>query len=142
MSLDNRIPIDYICIMTQTYKHKSGQDQVKTCCSGLDKLLETRFFKALCDPNRVAILIRLAEGRDPYTVSQVSECCPINISVVSRHLSMLRDAGILEANKRGKEVYYAVRYKELARTLRAMADAIDSCCPQENDQKSQENKNE
>ena len=65
------------------------------------------------------------------TVSEAAECCPVNISVVSRHLAMLRDAGILHAQKRGREVYYSVRYPELAATLRAIADAIEACCPPE-----------
>ena len=31
----------------------------------------------------------------------------------------------------GIEVFYSVKYQELAATLRAMADAIDQCCPKE-----------
>ncbi len=41
---------------------------------------------------------------------------------------MLRDAGILSAEKRGKEVYYSVCYGEVVTKLRAIADAIESCC--------------
>ncbi len=41
----------------------------------------------------------------------------------------LRDAGIVEATRRGKEVYHRVRYRALAATLRAGADAIEACCP-------------
>ena len=52
----------------------------------------------------------------------------VNISVVSRHLALMRDAGILEAQKQGKEVFYSVRYSVLAGTLRAIADAMDACC--------------
>lgn len=89
-------------------------------------------FKALCDPNRIAILARLARLGRPCTVTKVAECCPVNISVVSRHLGLLRDAGVLEAEKRGKEVYYTVRYTQLAATLRAVADAIETCCPDGN----------
>jgi hypothetical protein len=44
---------------------------------------------------------------------------------------MLRDAGILEARKVGKEVHYSVRYSALAESLRQIADAIDACCPAE-----------
>jgi len=64
----------------------------------------------------------------PQTVSEVAGCCPTDLSVVSRHLATLCDAGILEAEKPGKEVYYSICYLELATTLRAMADAIESCC--------------
>ena len=109
--------------MTQTSKRHGA------CCDGLGSLLSPRLFKALCDPNRVAILVRLAEACAPRTVSQVAGCCPINLSVVSRHLAQLRAAGILSSEKKGKEVYYSVRFHELAQTLRAIADAIERCCP-------------
>ena len=53
------------------------------------------------------------------------------MSVVSRHLAILKDAGVIDAEKRGKAVYYAVRYERLADTFRAIAGAIESCCPPE-----------
>ncbi|HUU83726.1 MAG TPA: metalloregulator ArsR/SmtB family transcription factor [Phycisphaerae bacterium] len=91
-------------------------------------MLDARFFKALCDPNRIALLRRLAECGRPCTVTEMSECCPACVSVVSRHLAMLKEAGILTAEKRGKEVYYSVRSPDLATRLRDMADAIEGCC--------------
>ena len=98
-------------------KRPPNQPVRTACCPGIEELLEARFFKALCDPSRIGILARLAS------------CCPTNISVVSRHLATLREAGMLAAEKRGKEVYYSVRYPDLAATLRAMAKAIEACCP-------------
>ncbi|MCK5115917.1 MAG: winged helix-turn-helix transcriptional regulator [Candidatus Aegiribacteria sp.] len=99
------------------------------CCSGLEGILLPKMFKALSDPNRVSILIRLAECCAPCSVSEVAECCPVDLSVVSRHLAILREAGILEAQKRGKEVYYTVCSRTLVNTLRRIADALESCCP-------------
>lgn len=103
--------------------------QVNKCCGGLADLLPTKLFKALCDPSRVTILTSLAESCEPQTVSEVATCCPTDLSVVSRHLGMLREAGIVEAEKRGRQVFYRVRYAELASVLRNMADAIEACCP-------------
>jgi len=101
----------------------------RTCsCPPVEEALQADFFKALCDPSRIRILIRVARANGPQTVSQVAACCPTNISVVSRHLAMLREAGILEAKRQGKQVYYSVRCPEIVTTLRAMADAIESCC--------------
>ena len=87
-----------------------------------------RLFKALCDPSRLAILARLADRCEEMTVTQVAECCPLDLSVVSRHLAFMRDAGILDSVKRGKEVFYSIRASSLARTLRTMADVIEGCC--------------
>lgn len=101
------------------------------CCGGLEAFLEPQLFKALCDPTRVAVLSRLTELANESTVSQVAACCTVDLSVVSRHLSVLREAGIVESEKRGKEVYYRVRYQDLSASLRELADAIDACCPPE-----------
>ena len=110
-------------------KRPPNQPVRTACCPGIEELLEARFFKALCDPSRIGILARLARCTQPCTVTQIASCCPTNISVVSRHLATLREAGMLAAEKRGKEVYYSVRYPDLAATLRAMAKAIEACCP-------------
>ena len=110
-------------------KRTSQPLRKRRCCPDIEDLLEARFFKALCDPRRLAILARLTHSKGPATVGQIACCCPTDLSVVSRHLATLRDAGILEADKRGKQVYYSVRYPQLAATLRAMADAIEACCP-------------
>jgi ArsR family transcriptional regulator, arsenate/arsenite/antimonite-responsive transcriptional repressor len=108
---------------------KEENGVIPQCCSGLATMLSPELFKALCDPNRIAILVRLAECCRPCSVSEIAACCPVNISVVSRHLTTLRDAGILEAEKRGRHVYYSVATPRLVQSLRAIADALEACCP-------------
>ncbi len=110
-------------------KRPRNERQRKCCCQAVGRLIAPGFFKALADPNRIAILAQVASCRGEYTVSKVARCCPTDVSVVSRHLAALREAGILAATKRGKEVYYSVRYPQIAGTLRAVADAIEACCP-------------
>ena len=97
------------------------------------ELVPNRLFKALGDPNRVALLAMLAECRRPCSVSELSTCCPIDMSTASRHLSTLRDAGILLAEKQGKQVFYAVNARPLAGIFRRLADALEACCPSEDD---------
>jgi DNA-binding transcriptional ArsR family regulator len=112
--------------MTQTSNNHPTNETL--CCSGLETLFPPAFFKALADPNRIALMARLASCCDARTVSELSDCCPTDLSVVSRHLATLRDAGIVEAEKRGREVFYRLRYDRLANSLRGMADAIEACC--------------
>ena len=109
-------------------------DPVGGACHGLDRLLQPQFFKALGDPNRVTILARLAQSCRPMSVSEIGSDSPLSLSVVSRHLAMLRDAGILVAEKRGRTVSYSVRYSALAHTLRQLANAIEACCPPSRDE--------
>ena len=85
----------------------------------------------MSDPTRLALLVPLAGCRRACTVGELAECCPVDVSVVSRHLAILRDAGLLEATRRGKEVYYRVRYDTVTGTLRTVADAVERCCPDE-----------
>lgn len=105
--------------------------QVTSCCSLM--LAEQRsvdLFKALSEPNRLAILSLLAHTGDAQGVSEVASCCDVDLSVVSRHLHVLRDAGIVEAERRGRHVRYRMKTAELVAELRALADAIESCCPE------------
>ncbi len=63
-------------------------------------------------------------------VGDLSKCCEIDLSVVSRHLSKLKEAGVIEASKQGKEVIYSLKAKNLASILRRFADDIEksNCC--------------
>lgn len=118
-------------MMTQVHKGLATESlSEKSCCAtDIDRLFSTELFRALADANRIALLGHLAIGGSPQTVTEAAGCCPTDLSVTSRHLAVLRDAGVVEAQKRGREVYYSVRYTELAQALREMADAIDACCP-------------
>jgi len=99
------------------------------CCPPLDTAVDPRLFRALGDPTRIGILVRLAQCCGPQTVSEAADCCRVDLSVVSRHLGILRDAGVVTVQKEGRQMYYRVRYDELCRSLRQLADALEACCP-------------
>lgn len=105
--------------------------QSRTKKQDLDRLLSPQLFKAIGDPNRIAILCDLSKRCVPLTVGQLAEALPVDVSVVSRHLAILREAGILIARKEGKEVRYSLHSHHLIGTLRAIADAFEACCPEE-----------
>src|ERR1019366_8530661 len=109
-------------------KRSQAKDSA-ACCSGLKSLLSPGLFKALADPKRVSLLVRLAERREPSTVGLVAEGSGVDMSVVSRHLGILRDAGIIECRKCGKEVWCSVQTGVIAKILRDLADALEACCP-------------
>ncbi len=113
--------------MTQMSNYPLGG---RRCCQRLQKTIPSGFFRAMSDPTRLALLVQLAGCRRACTVGELAECCPVDVSVVSRHLAILRDAGLLEATRRGKEVHYRVRYDIVTDTLRAVADAVEQCCPE------------
>ncbi|HYE61522.1 MAG TPA: metalloregulator ArsR/SmtB family transcription factor [Phycisphaerales bacterium] len=94
----------------------------------IDGLLDASVFKALSDPTRLKLLAALAKCARPCSVSEVAECAKVDLSVVSRHLSALEDAGLLASEKQGRVVKYHVRYTEAAGLFRALSDALTDCC--------------
>lgn len=114
--------------MTQATKSR-GPGRSAPCCSGLEGLLSPKLFKALSDPKRVSLLVRLAEQRAPCNVGTVAQGSGVDLSVVSRHLAVLRDAGIITCEKRGKQVLCRVQTAPLAKLLRDLAGALEACCP-------------
>lgn len=90
--------------------------------------MDPALFKALSDPNRITLVARIGGTGRPSTVTEAAGCCPVDLSVVSRHLAVLRDAGVVESEKRGREVLYSVAHRDLAATLRSLADAVEACC--------------
>lgn len=103
--------------------------QAARCCRPIDDLLDPELFKALSDPTRVKLLGCIAKCGRACTVGEVAECCSVDLSVVSRHLRQLEQAGVLESQKDGRSVSYIVRYAQITRTLRDLASAIEDCRP-------------
>lgn len=92
--------------------------------------------KALADANRVRVLLALRRGE--LCVCQITELFGLATSTISKHLSILHQAGLIRSRKAERWVYYrlpdasapvAVRealdwvHKSLARTDEAAADA-------------------
>jgi ArsR family transcriptional regulator len=93
----------------------------------LDNALDPEFFKALSDPTRLKLLACLAKCGRMCSVTEVAECCSVDFSVVSRHLAMLADAGILDFRKEGRTAFYQVRFGHITGFFRALADAFNDC---------------
>jgi ArsR family transcriptional regulator len=62
-------------------------------------------FRALADPTRVAIVNRLA-GADEVCVCVLVEELGLAQPTVSHHLRILREAGLVEAERRGTWAFY------------------------------------
>ncbi|MGI9382486.1 MAG: ArsR/SmtB family transcription factor [Methyloligellaceae bacterium] len=110
----------------------SDEERRKQAAEACGRVLDTEFFKALCEPVRVAIIRRLILiGRSD--VAAIAEGMPQDRSVVSRHLALLERAGIAVSEKEGRHVFYDLdgpaivrRLEELLAVTRGLADI---CCP-------------
>ncbi|QDS94614.1 HTH-type transcriptional repressor SmtB [Roseimaritima multifibrata] len=103
--------------------------EASQCCGPIDDLLDAELFKALGEPTRLKLLSCLAKCGRACSVTELTECCKVDFSVVSRHLSVLEKAGVLTATKEGRTVMYAVRYKHLSEAFRGLAVAFEGCRP-------------
>jgi ArsR family transcriptional regulator len=66
-----------------------------------------KIFKALGHPTRLFLVDLLSRGE--RCVCELTDRVGADMSTVSKHLSLLRDAGIVRSDKRGAQVYYSVR---------------------------------
>jgi DNA-binding transcriptional ArsR family regulator len=67
-----------------------------------------RIIKAMAHPTRLFIVDELARNGE-RCVCELTEMVGVDMSTVSRHLAMLKNAGIVEDDKRGTAVYYRLR---------------------------------
>jgi ArsR family transcriptional regulator len=61
-------------------------------------------FKALADPTRREILKTLRDG--PRTSGELADMFPTAWATVSRHLAVLRDAGLILSERNGQQIIY------------------------------------
>lgn len=72
-------------------------------------------FKALASEPRRRILNHLAGG--PMTVSEIAARFDMATPSISKHLSVLKEAGLVHEQKRGQYVIYSVAADSLANAL-------------------------
>ncbi|MBT1443974.1 metalloregulator ArsR/SmtB family transcription factor [Shewanella sp. JM162201] len=63
------------------------------------------FFKALADDTRLRILM-LIIGETELCVCELTEALGLSQPKISRHLRLLKDAGLLQDRRQGQWVYY------------------------------------
>jgi ArsR family transcriptional regulator len=90
--------------------------------------------KALAHPSRVLLVDALEAGK--RCVGELTGLVGADISTVSKHLAILKDAGIVEAEKRGLNQYYRLRCQCLGEFFRcvdllASTTVVEPCCRNE-----------
>ncbi len=70
---------------------------------------ETRasILKALAHPTRLFMIEELS--KKSHCVCDLTEMVGLDISTVSKHLSILKNAGLVNVQKKGKQVFYSLR---------------------------------
>lgn len=68
---------------------------------------QARVLKALAHPSRLLIVDELSRGE--RCVCELTELVGAEMPTVSRHLALLRAAGIVEDERRGTQVFYRLK---------------------------------
>ena len=79
--------------------------------------------KALADDKRVRALLALRQGE--LCVCQITELFGLAPSTISKHLSILSQARLVDSRKDGRWIYYKLPGKEAPRAVRAAIDWIE-----------------
>jgi DNA-binding transcriptional ArsR family regulator len=98
----------------------------------LAEAFEDPLLKALSDPTRCMLLRTLAQ-LGPADIATIAEAYPQDRSVISRHLRVLHEAGVVRSAKDGRHVVYALDGPALIERLESLlAKArmlVAGCCP-------------
>lgn len=81
------------------------------------KIIEAKahIFKALGHPSRLAMVEKLSEGE--CCVCELVKLIDADFSTISKHLAVLKEAGIVESERRGQNVYYRLKVPCLIRFM-------------------------
>lgn len=86
--------------------------------------LHAQICKALTDPRRLLILVELRQG--PRTVGEIAAAIASSQPMTSRHLSVLRDKGLVEAQRQGTFVRYSLPDRRILTAIDILLDVLGS----------------
>jgi len=84
-----------------------------------------KVYTALGDEHRQRILLTFERG-ERLNVGQIVAVSTLSRSAVSHHLKILRDAGVLQSEKAGKEVYFWINKEFVIEAMETVVDYIRS----------------
>lgn len=78
--------------------------------------------KAIAHPVRISILSLLEEDKE-MSVTEIHAALNIEQSAASHHLGILKDKGVLNSRRDGKNTYYFLKHN----SLRNIVDCVGKC---------------
>ncbi len=85
------------------------------------------FFQVLSDKYRQEIVVVLSEVEE-MNVSGIVERINLSRPAVSHHLKLLKQVGLVSAEKRGTEIFCSLTLKEPLTMLKEMIHLIENYC--------------
>jgi len=88
--------------------------------------LRARVISSLAHPSRLLIVEALEQGEK--TVTELTAIVGSDISTVSRHLGVLRNAGIIDSRKDANKVFYRLLTPCLTSFLKCVEQVLSETC--------------
>ncbi|WFB36206.1 metalloregulator ArsR/SmtB family transcription factor [Kiritimatiellota bacterium B12222] len=85
---------------------------------------KAKVLKALAHPTRLWMAEQLVDGE--RCVCEFADQIDADFSTISKHLAVLRQAGIVEDDKRGKQVYYRLKVPCILNFMSCIESVIES----------------
>jgi len=85
------------------------------------------FIKSIGSETRMNILLLFLDGQE-RTVNQITDAIRLGQPTTSEHLAVMKRAGVLVSEKRGKEVFYRPDRIRIARYLETLSTVLKMCC--------------
>lgn len=103
----------------------------------MDKKTRNRFearaeiLKAMAHPSRLFMLDRLSDGEK--CVCELTEMVGADMSTVSKHLSVLKNAGIISARKQGTQIFYRLKCKCIMKFIGCIETVVENAAREQLD---------
>jgi ArsR family transcriptional regulator len=111
---------NYLAILPTSEADKMNMEMTQQT----KKLYEerARIIKAMAHPTRLFMVDVLSKGE--RCVCELRDMVGADISTVSKHLSVLKQAGIVEDDKRGLQVWYSLKVPCILKFFGCVEDVI------------------
>lgn len=107
----------YICSLNMM----TVMEEIKLTPENLEKA--AGMLKAIAHPVRITIIGCLEDGQR-LTVTEILKKVGVEQATASHHLGILRDKGVLNSKREGKNIYYFLRHD----TLKVLLNCVRGCC--------------
>jgi ArsR family transcriptional regulator len=84
----------------------------------------SELMKALADPTRLTMIASLWKADAPICICDFTAGLGLSQPTISHHMAKLKDAGLVDSEKRGIWIYYRLRDKLPPATRRVLAQLI------------------
>ena len=87
-----------------------------------DLAKSTDFLKVIGEENRLKILYMLKDGEK--CVCEIWQCLDLPQNLVSHHLKVLKEHGLIQSHKEGQKIYYVIAKEKIIHHISALLHIV------------------